>query len=54
MNNFEKIKQMNIYELAEFITIENYCLYCRYDMNNCENKDCIEGVKQWLQSESED
>lgn len=51
MNNFEKIKAMDIDEFSEFMIIENYCLYCPYDINTCEDKDCAEGMKQWLLEE---
>ncbi len=51
MNNYEKIKNMNIDEMAEFINN----LYCR---NECDNNwscfDCFERYKQWLQEESKD
>ena len=55
MNNFEKIKNMNIDEMAEWI-INIEPLHCR----NCPaNKicfgemDCKRTIKQWLQQESE-
>lgn len=58
MNNFEKIKAMDIEEMAKFLenmTI-NYdsCHYC-YIKDFCKDKcpNCYLAYKQWLQQESE-
>lgn len=65
MNNFEKIKQMNIDEMAEFISAISYC-----GDTDCNSTDCFikrngmerlctltsyysSGAKQWLESEVE-
>lgn len=67
MNNFEKIKTMDIEEMAEFIEDilspleEPPCAYCAYydeysdaddEDFNC-NRTCVNGIKQWLETESE-
>ena len=56
MNNFEKIKNMTLDEMAEWI-INIEPLHCR----NCPaNKicfgemDCKRTIRQWLQAESEE
>lgn len=63
MNNFEKIKNMTLDEMAEFFNFEiNEISYlnpkyfyenekkCLFD---CEEYHCSECWKQWLQAESE-
>lgn len=60
MNNYEKIKNMTIEEMARFFKhIKNYiCKLCIYNNNeyNCysDNLSCFDGIKQWLESEVED
>lgn len=52
MNNFEKIKEMSIDEMAKWIAerVSN-CEYCSF---NCSNLDECEKVnKQWLLKEVE-
>lgn len=54
MNNFEKIKAMNVDEMAEFInnSVERCDLVC--NSKDCAfHRKCIDGIKQWLQQESE-
>ena len=62
--NFEKIKQMSIDEMAEFIklttcttTCSKYTQCFKYLTTvqiNKQNDDlCTKGIKQWLQQESE-
>lgn len=51
--NFEKIKNMTVVEMAEFLNIEADCIYCSYNQVSCDNIDCINGIKQWLKSEAE-
>ena len=60
MNNFEKIKQMNIDEMAEFFSKAYYghcpdcpCYKQKYGYCNCNKFCCIKNLKSWLQSESE-
>ena len=63
MNNFEKIKNMTLDEMAENILSiqrsEYPCNYCA-SIDCCQifsfDRDydiCIQGIKQWLQQESE-
>lgn len=53
MNNFEKIRNMTIDEMANFLYLaddcENIC-NCRY---SCLDKDrnCAKEIKKWLKSE---
>ena len=59
MNNFEKIKQMNIDEMAKFIlnsaSCSTYCKYIQEPIASCKKKNnCINGIKQWLEQESEE
>ena len=51
MNNYEKIKNMNIDEMAYWVgaNFEITCDFC----DRC-NGNCIEGFKQWLEKEFED
>lgn len=66
MNNYERIKNMTIDELAEFISALTYCSDAA-----CNEKDCFirkigyeklctltsfysSGAKQWLESEVEE
>lgn len=54
MTNYEKIKNMSVKELAEFIygTAINDCEYCCN--GKCDDKNyCLDGHKQWLESEAE-
>ena len=61
MTNFEKIKNMTVEELADYIfylgNCTEYCYgHCAYqDDEECPNdgdKACLEGVRKWLESES--
>ena len=59
MNNFEKIKQMSVDEMAEFLCKHHDCArLCAFyeDINSCLEvyKDCKEGIKQYLLQEVED
>ena len=53
MNNYEKIKNMTLDEMAEFLDRKSNheCCYHHYN-GSCIGHDCIDGVKQWLESES--
>ena len=54
MNNFEKIKAMNIDEMIKFIKRQNMCTKCtELRMPYCRDAKCDEGIKQWLESEEE-
>ena len=61
MNNFEKIKQMTVDEMADFMDYVNthtlcnkYCIY--KDEKLCLDKedDCKTTLKQWLLQEVEE
>ena len=47
MNNFEKIKAMDIDEMAEFIKSTR----CMGECLGIECSQCKENLKQWLESE---
>lgn len=51
MKNYEKIKQMSIDEMAEFlIDVSNgICNKCLAD--SCIGFECLKGVYDWLESE---
>lgn len=52
MNNFEKIKSMDIDEMAEWFANYIHCRSCFLAF--CpDDKDCDEIFKQWLESEQE-
>ena len=54
MNNFEKIKNMTLDEMAEFIAENINCGSCCLTDTACPvDLECDEVVKQWLQAESE-
>lgn len=63
MTNFEKIKQMSVDELVNFITrltngCEYGCMYCaNYVYGVCTKDgymhDYVCGCKQWLESEAD-
>lgn len=55
MNNFEKIKNMTIEEMAKlFACLSKRCINCTYydalPIIYC-NKECFNYSKQWLESE---
>ena len=56
MNNFEKIKNMNVDEMAEWMqdfNLDSLCHFCFGCDIEDEEIECIKGVKQWLLSEVE-
>lgn len=59
MNKYEKIKSMNIDEMARFLPIAGeYCEVCifRYSplcTEETEGMDCRRTIKKWLESEEE-
>ena len=55
MNNYEKIKAMNIDKMAEFLQDRNGCdnCICELDENTCMAIGCNDGIKKWLESEVE-
>lgn len=50
MNNYEKIKQMSIEELATVFQHINICDVCKNE--DC-SQSCNDGIVKWLQAESE-
>ena len=53
MTNYEKIKAMDIDELAELF--QGDCTFCVcFSDPRCFSLSCKEGVKKWLESEAED
>lgn len=53
MTNYEKIKAMDIDELANFFQSDCTLCVCFYKPGCC-SLSCKEGVKQWFESEAED
>lgn len=51
MTNFEKIKQMNVDEMAELLVDKFKCLDCEC-VYNCNA--CLFYIKRWLESEAEE
>lgn len=43
---------MSVDELAKWL-VRNTCYYCSYQKVDCDNKDCKDGIKQWLLAEVE-
>lgn len=60
MKNIDKIRQMNSEELVNSGVIRiacNICVYQRIKGNEfipCNDKNCKEGIKQWLEQEVEE
>lgn len=50
MTNFEKIKNMSVEKLADYLTGLISCYGCRI---NCINKTCKRAWIDWLKSEAE-
>ena len=55
MNNYEKIKNMSVEEMAKFIYLVNpmYCIDCPA-YNICKGGECTKTLEQWLGQESEE
>lgn len=51
MTNFEKIKEMNLEELAELLNSFSSCSSCRRRGNNCFPHF---NTEKWLESEAEE
>lgn len=52
MTNFEKIKSMTLEEMAESANPFFACPY-GFSFGDCEDGDCIECTKRWLEREVE-
>lgn len=55
MRNIDKVKAMNIDEMAKFLA-RSECTLCTFNAKdiNCNELDCKDGIKQWLEQESEE
>ena len=56
MNNFEKIKQMSVYEMAEFLTknVHKVGKFYRKDLPRLDVLVFAYGFKEWLLQEVEE
>lgn len=55
MTNREKIKNMTVEEMVEFINCVGACNYCIYaDDDDCKGAKCKEGITAWLNQEAEE
>lgn len=56
MKNIDKIRQMTADELAEYMRDNDACHCCLFStLSVCNgNIRCKEGIKQWLEQESEE
>lgn len=55
MTNFEKIKQMSINEMVEFLRCYKKCKMCMFFKDKtCTSSECVYGVKKLLESEVEE
>lgn len=52
MKNIDRIKEMDAEELIIFMN-SNKCDRCSYNNTNCMHDMCCEGMKIWLEQESE-
>ena len=53
--NYEKVINMSLDDLAEFIRARTMCSFCVLRLTpkiNCNTVTCKEAIKQWLQLES--
>jgi len=54
MTNFEKIKNMNIEEMTNFFNANSSCDMCSNNHSVCSSEiRCVEGIKNYLESEAE-
>lgn len=53
MTNFEKIKQMDLEQMANFLSCisDNSCNYCTLFGNDYCGYNCHNGVKSWLETD---
>lgn len=51
MTNFEKIKNMSVEEMTEFMVLVNTC-GCDCCKGICAVMNCNDGFKNWLESEA--
>ena len=53
--NYDKIKNMTVDEMAEYLSNRTACAFCIYEFEQECNQavGCVEGIKQWLLSEAD-
>jgi hypothetical protein len=53
MNNYKRIKNMNIDEMAEYLSNRAGCAFCIYEFEQDCNQEvgCVGSIKQWLEQE---
>lgn len=52
MTNGDKIRTMSDEELAD--VMQGQCTCCAYRLNRCADKECKDGVYEWLKQEEND
>lgn len=50
MTNYDRIRNMSVEELTEFLCNNYKCHQCAYYHKDC-NGECVDGIKQWLETE---
>lgn len=53
INNYERIKDMSLDEMAKWMWDEFECAGCAYTAGKCGGKKCLDGHKAWLEQEAE-
>ena len=48
--NYDRIRNMSIEEMADYICHNYKCRKCDWEHNTCSSK-CVEGIKRWLETE---
>ena len=51
--NYDRIRNMSVDEMVELLTTD-VCVHCSYRAIDCDNKNCTDGIKQWLLAEVEE
>lgn len=51
MTGKDMISVMSIDELADLLCNRRACYMCAYKENACENVECIEGIRTWLETD---
>jgi hypothetical protein len=52
VTEFDRIKNMNVQELAEWLAISNL-RHCEKDFLECRKSNCVKCQREWLESEVE-
>lgn len=53
MTNYDRIRNMSLEEIVEFINKNYKCRKCAY-YNKCCDSNCESGIKLWLETEVSD